>query len=132
MPAGGARAQINGNVKSPAGYGANKLCFGKGRALKVQTTKGESGDIGGKTRLHGLEIDARAPKLIDAKCPGKAATGIRMGRGLYFDQARQGRGAEDHRMLSSGMAVTKRPPQSRIRASCSITSGAMFQGRITR
>lgn len=131
-PVGGSGTQIDCHIESPARNGADELCLGKGRALEMQTTKREGGGVGGKTRLHWLEWDTRITKLIGAEGPGKSAPGIRMGRGLHLDEARQRRGVEDHRIFNSGTAVTKRPPQSRIRASCSITSGAMFQGRITR
>ena len=71
-------------------------------------------------------------ELLDGEGAREEAALILAALDVDQHRAGEGGGREDHAStVTRGMGTTKRPPQLRMCAICSMTSGAMFQGRMS-
>jgi hypothetical protein len=134
MPAarGRAGADVHDHVPDRAAGAADELDLLERRGLEVQAAQGAAAVVEGDAALGDVRIEAVGLKLSTAVRTGEKAAIVLDALGFEDEGARERRLPEDHaKTLTSGTATTKRPPQERTSAICSMTSSLRFQGRMS-
>src|SRR5262249_32697683 len=102
-----------------------------GSDLEVEAAHGAAPVVVGDAALVHARLEAPLDELAAAEGAGEESPLVREALRLQDPGAGQRGLAEDHaRTFTSGMATTKRPPQERTSAICSMISSLRFQGRM--
>ena len=128
---GRAGPQVHDHVPEGAAGDPHELHLFVGSDLKMEPADRAPPVIVGDAALVHQRLQPPRREVAAAEGAGEEAALVREALRLQDPGARQRRLAEDHaRTFTSGMATTKRPPQERTSAICSMISSLRFHGRM--
>src|SRR5436305_11555468 len=128
---GRAGPQVHDHVPEDAASDSHELDLFMGSDLKMEPAHGPTPVVVRNAALIHGGFQSPRREVAAAEGAGEATALVREALPLQDPGARQRRRAEDHaRTFTSGMATTKRPPQERTSAICSMISSLRFHGRM--